>query len=53
MQMAEVTGSFHMRTTIWLKLLIALHILALLAVAGETLLIHRGDKPPPRIGIMY
>lgn len=53
MRTAEIAGSFHMRTTFWLKLVIALHVLALLAIVGETLLIHRGDKPPPRIGVMW
>ena len=53
MKVAEVTGGFHLRSTFWLKLSIGLHILALLAIVGETLLIHRGDKPAPRIGVMW
>jgi hypothetical protein len=52
-QMATIAGGYQMRTTIWLKLAMALHFLALAAIIGETLLIHRGDKPPPRIGAMW
>ncbi len=53
MQIAADLGKQCLRTTIWLKLTIVLHIVALAAVIGETLLIHRGDKPPPRIGVMW
>lgn len=53
MQMAGIAGAFNMRTTNWLRLLVVLHFLALAAIIAETLLIHRGNKPPPRIGVMW
>jgi hypothetical protein len=53
MDMARVKGSYHVRDTIWLTFTIILHFVALAAIIGETMLIHRGQKPPPRVGVMW
>jgi hypothetical protein len=53
MKVATVKARYHYHTTTWLTLTIILHFLALGACISDTLLIHRGDKPPPRIGIMW
>lgn len=53
MLVAEQVGRFHLKTTTCLRLAILLHVLAVLAVAGETLLHQRGKRPPPRLGVMW
>jgi len=53
MQIAVRKAEFYPRTTFWLRLTILLHIVAVAGIAGETLLIRRGDRPPPRIGVMW
>jgi hypothetical protein len=53
MKVATVKAQYHYRTTTWLTLTIILHFLAFGACISDTMLIHRGDKPPPRIGIMW
>lgn len=53
MKIAMVKGSFHPRSTMWLQFMMFCHVLALIGTVGETLLIHRGSKPPPRIGVMW
>jgi hypothetical protein len=53
MKMAMEQGGYRLRTTTWLTLTVIAHILAALAIVGETLLIQRGAKPPPRVGVMW
>jgi len=53
MRIAAIEGKFAMTGTSTLRLAIVLHFIALAAVLCETLLIHRGPKPPPRVGVMW
>jgi hypothetical protein len=53
MKIANETGGFRLITTFWLQLAIVCHFLAVAGIIGETVLIHRGDKPPPRVGVMW
>lgn len=53
MRIDAIRGVFHPETTIWLRFAILFHVLALAGIVGETVLIHRGSKPPPRIGVMW
>ncbi len=53
MKIAEESGRYHLRTTNALRLTFICHFLALAAIIGETVLIHRGSKVPPRVGVMW
>jgi predicted Zn finger-like uncharacterized protein len=53
MEIARDMGAFHPRTTLWLRLVVLFHFLALAGIVGETLLVHRGGKPPPRVSVMW
>jgi hypothetical protein len=53
MKVAVAQARFAMTATSVLRLVIMLHFVALAAVLGETLLIHRGPKPPPRVGVLW
>ena len=53
MGVARDVGALNLRTTFWLRLAALAHLVALLAVAGEAILQARGQKPPPRVGIMW
>jgi hypothetical protein len=53
MKIAMEKAKYYPGTTIWLHLAVLSHIVAVAGIAGETWLIHRGDKPPPRAGVMW
>lgn len=53
MEMAEKRGGYSAHTTLALKLAVLVHFLAVIGIAGDTLLAHRGNKPPPGIGVMW
>ncbi len=58
MQRVEMTaalmqGAAMVRTTPWLRLAVLLHLVAALAVLAEAGLMLRGNKPPPRVGVMW
>jgi hypothetical protein len=46
-------ATFQLQRTTWLELVVVLHVLALLAIAGKFLLDRRGDKPSPRVVFQY
>jgi hypothetical protein len=50
---AQSESKFHVRGTFVWRLALFLHFIALAGIIGETVLIHRGPKPPPRIGVMW
>ena len=52
-KIAEVESRFQVRGTLAWRLALLLHFLALAGIIGETVLIHRGPKPPPRVGVMW
>ena len=53
MRVAAGVGACNLRTTFWLRLAALAHLAALAGVAGEALLQGRGDRPPPRVGIVW
>lgn len=53
MNYAAAAGTFHLKTTFWLRLAFFLHLLAAFAVAAEAALQLRGNKPAPRVGVMW
>lgn len=53
MKEAMARGEFYVKTTVWLRLAFAMHLLAALAVVIEAGLTLRGSKPPPRVGVMW
>jgi hypothetical protein len=53
MHVSAMKGMFHVKTTPWMRLTVLLHLLATAAVAAEAGLALRGNKPPPRVGVMW
>jgi hypothetical protein len=53
MKIAVEEARWQMKSTLAMNLVIVMHLLALAGVIGETLLIHRGQEPPPRIGVLW
>lgn len=54
MKIAREHGQYGpVQTTFVLKFVVFLHILALIGIMGETMLIRRGQRPPPRLGVMW
>ncbi|MCE9530607.1 MAG: hypothetical protein K8T89_05685 [Planctomycetes bacterium] len=53
MKIAGEKNRYQPGTTSWLRLVILLHFLAVAGIIGETVLLHRGAKPPPRVGVMW
>jgi hypothetical protein len=53
MKIAMKKAGLYPGTTIWFHLVVLLHVVAVAGIAGETWLIHRGEKPPPRAGVMW
>jgi len=53
MKMGGELGSFGIRATIWLRIALALHVLLVLAVVGEAILTHRGNRPPPQLIVRW
>jgi hypothetical protein len=53
MNVAAVKGAYNVRLTPWVRLSMLLHVLAALAVVAEAGLMLRGNKPPPRLGVMW
>lgn len=53
MNVAAMRGMFHVKTTPWMRLTVLLQLLATAAVAAEVGLALRGNKPPPRVGVMW
>lgn len=53
MQVAMMKGTYHVKTTPWLRLALLMHLLAAAAVLGEAGLMLRGSKPPPRVAAMW
>lgn len=52
-KIAQSESKFQVRGTLAWRLTILLHFIALAGIIGETVLIHRGSKPSPRIGVMW
>jgi membrane protein implicated in regulation of membrane protease activity len=53
MQYDSQVSAWCLRTTIWLRVVFFLHLVAAFAVAGEASLQLRGKKPAPRVGVMW
>ncbi len=53
MRIAMSKAEFYPGTTFWFRLVVFLHVVALVGIACETWLNNRGDKPPPRAGVMW
>ena len=53
MNVAATKGMFHVKTTPWLRLTVLLHLLVVAAAAAEAGLALRGNKPAPRVGVMW
>ena len=53
MQVAMMKGTYHVKTTPWLRLALLMHLLAAGAVLAEAGLMLRGHKPPPRVAAMW
>jgi hypothetical protein len=49
----RMIGSYQAHTTSWLRLAVLMHLLGALAAVGEVGVQLRGQKPPPRVGVMW
>jgi Na+-transporting methylmalonyl-CoA/oxaloacetate decarboxylase gamma subunit len=52
-KVASDIGAHNLKTTLWLRLAVLMLLLAVLAVVAEAGIQLRGQKPPPRIGVMW
>ena len=52
-EMARELHNYHSDTTFWLRLTIYAHLLAVFSIALENWLVSRGEKPAPRLGMMW
>jgi hypothetical protein len=49
----QEVGRFAPKQTVWLNLLLLLHVLAVVALLARIWLTTRGDKPAPRVGVQW
>ena len=52
-QADQELGKFNLERTTWFELVVGLHLLVVLAMAGRAWLERRGAKPPPRLVLQY